>query len=137
MRIAALLLALACAGCVSFTGEFGTRIPLDRLPQIRDGETTREEIIAWFGPPSAVFNPSFLDVILEDEQDIATPAPLLDDVYTYRYIENDTSLFFVPIFYGRLRAGATLETLTVFFDEEGRVEHHAYRRDATGRGRDR
>jgi hypothetical protein len=137
MRAALLLACLACSGCLSLSGEFGSRIPIERIPDIRNGETTRAEIVAWFGPPSAFFSPSFLDVILEDEEDLATPAPLLDDVYTYRYIENDTRVFFVPIFYAQVRGGATLETLTVFFDERGLVEYHAYRRDATGPARNR
>ena len=130
LRIAVLiLLAVSSFGCVSFSGEFGTRIPTENLPRIHDGETTREEIIAWFGPPSAFFNPSFLDIILEDEEDLATHAPLLNDVYTYRYMENDTSLIFFPILFGKVDAAAMAETLTVFFDESGRVQYHAYRRD--------
>ncbi len=125
----AILLAALCSGCLSFSGEFGTRIPANALLQVRDGETTREEINSWFGPPSAFYNPTFLDVILEDQEDIESHAPVLNDVYTYRYIENKTSLFFIPILFARIDAVATSETLVVFFDENGRVEHHAYRRD--------
>ena len=49
----AILLAALCSGCLSFSGEFGTRIPANALLQVRDGETTREQIHSWFGPPSA------------------------------------------------------------------------------------
>lgn len=130
----ALALALGGSGCVSFSGDFGTPIAVEHLPRIRDGVTTRAEIIAWFGPPSAFYNPSFLDVITEDAEDILAPAPVLNDVFTYRYLENDTTIFFVPIFYARVDAAARGETLTVFFDEEGRVKYHAYRRDASKGG---
>jgi hypothetical protein len=128
-RIAVTALALLGTGCISFQGEFGTRIPVENLGRIRDGETTRAEIIAWFGPPSALYNATILDVIFEDEDDLAAPAPTLDDVYTYRWLENDTTVFFVPIAFGVLDAAVTAETLTVFFDDEGRVEYHAYRKD--------
>ena len=126
-----LLAALASGGvgCVSFSSEFGNRIPLERIGDIQDGVTTREEITRWFGPPSALYNPTLLDVILEDEEDINAPAPLLNDVYTYRYIQNDSTIFFVPVLFAVFDGVAVAETLTVFFDEQGRVEYHAYRRD--------
>ena len=132
MRNAVLTVAVAlvCSGCISFSGKFGTPIPVDALQKIRDGETTRAEIHRWFGPPSALYNPTFLDVVLEDEDDItASSGPILDDVYTYRFIQNDSTFWFVPIFFASLEARASSETLTVFFDEQGRVRYHAYRRD--------
>lgn len=130
LGLGALLPALALTGCVSFSGHFGTRIRVENIPRIEDGVTTREEIIRWFGPPSAFFNPSFLDVILgEEEEMLASGEAVLNDVYTYRYVENETTLFFVPIFVGVFRTEAVAETLTIFFDESGRVEYHAYRWD--------
>jgi hypothetical protein len=54
---------------------------------------------------------------------------LLNDVYTYRYIENKTTLFFIPILVAVFDTVAVSETLTVFFDASGRVRYHAYRRD--------
>ena len=128
--LGALLPALALSGCVSFSGHFGTKIRVENIPRIEDGVTTREEVMSWFGPPSAFFNPSFLDVIFGDEDElIGSGAVVLNDVYTYRYIENKTKLFFVPIFVAVLRTEAVSETLTIFFDENGRVEYHAYRWD--------
>lgn len=124
------LAALLMSGCISFSGHFGTQIRHENIPRIQDGVTTREEIMTWFGPPSAFFNPSLLDVILGDEDEtFDSGAPVLNDVYTYRYIENKTTLFFIPIFFGVFDAVAISDTLTIFFDENGRVEYHAYRRD--------
>ena len=124
-----LLIGFLGAGCVSLSTEFGTQIPLERIGDIQDGVTTREEITRWLGPPSALYNPTILDVIFEDEEDINAPAPLLDDVFTYRYIENDSRVFFVPVLFAWFDGVAVSETLTIFFDEEGRVKYHAYRRD--------
>lgn len=127
------VLLLLCSGCISFTGEFGTPIPTEAVEAIRDGQTTRADIHRVFGPPSALYNPTFLDVVLEDEEDITgSRAPLLDDVYTYRFIQNDSTLWFIPIFFASLEARAVTETLTIFFDEAGRVRYHAYRRDEPG-----
>ena len=128
--LAAGLMAWATSsGCVNLSGDFGSRIPLENLPRIRNGETTRDDIMAWFGPPSAFFNPSFLQVIAGRTDVARTPAPVLDDVWTYRFIENETRVFFVPILFATIDAAATAETLVVFFDEEGRVKYHAFRRD--------
>lgn len=124
-----LVFALLISGCVNLSGEFGTRIAMENLPRIRDGETTRAEIIAWFGPPSAFFSPTFLDIIRGNIAETQTPATVLDDVYTYRFIENETKVFFIPILFATIDAAATAETLTVFFDDAGRVKYHAYRRD--------
>ncbi len=134
MRALALVLALLGSGCVNLSAEFGNRIAVERIGDIETGVTTRAEITLWFGPPSATYNPSILDVIFEDEEDITTPAPLLNDVFTYRYIRNDSKLFFFPVLFASFDGEAVAETLTVFFDEEGRVKYHAYRKDVP-RGR--
>ena len=132
-----ILLAVMLSGCISFSGHFGTKIRVEQIPKIEDGVTTREEIMSWFGPPSAFFNPSFLDVILGDEDEMMdTGTAVLNDAYSYRYIENESTLFFIPILFGIFDAVAVSETLIVFFDEEGRVEYHAYRRDVAGPGED-
>jgi hypothetical protein len=124
------LLAALLSGCISFSGHFGTKIRVEHIPQIQDGVTTREEIMRWFGPPSAFFGPSFLDVILGDEEEMLdSGAAVLSDVYSYRYIENESKLFFSPLLVGVFDAVAVSETLVIFFDENGRVEYHAYRRD--------
>jgi hypothetical protein len=132
------LVGILGSGCISLSGSFGTQISHEALDRIEVGKTTRDEILAWFGPPSAFYNPTFLDVILAregelsglaEDLEIEASAPVLNDVFTYRYIENDTRAVFIPIVFGRVDAAATYETLTVFFDEEGRVEYHAFRRD--------
>ena len=120
--------ALALSGCISFSGYFGTKIRVENIPRIEKGVTTRAQVMSWFGPPSAFFNPTFLDVIFESEEEIIGPgAAVLNDVYTYRYIENKTKIFFVPIFVAFLDTVAVHDTLTIFFDENGKFENHAHR----------
>jgi len=128
-RLLVALLAPALSGCIYLTGEFGSPIRVDNLSRIETGRTTRSEIVAWFGPPSAFFSPSLIDVITDDLDDAEFATPLLDDVYTWRWVENDSRIFFIPIFFATIDAAATIETLTVFFDDQGLVQYHAYRRD--------
>jgi outer membrane protein assembly factor BamE (lipoprotein component of BamABCDE complex) len=128
--VLALLAGLSMTGCVSISGHFGSKIPVEHLSRIHAGETTREQIAAWFGPPSAFYNPTVFDLIFDDGEELATPErPILNDVYTYRYIENEARIFFFPVLFAFARGQALAETLIVFFDEDGRVEYHAYRRD--------
>ncbi len=136
--LGAVLLGAVLSGCISFSGHFGTAIRVEHIPRIEEGVTTREEVMSWFGPPSAFFNPTFLDVILGEEDEMIlgeedemmdSEAGLLNDVFTYRYIENKSTLLFVPILVGFVDTVAVSETLTIFFDENGRVKYHAYRRD--------
>lgn len=134
--LGALLLGMMLSGCISFSGHFGTKIRVEHIARIEDGVTTREEILSWFGPPSAFFNPTFLDVIFgEEDEMMESGATLLNDVFSYRYIENESRLFFVPILVGIFDAYAVSETLIVFFDESGRVKYHAYRRDVPRPGK--
>ncbi len=135
--LGAILLGVMSSGCISFSGHFGTEIPAESVPRIQDGITTREQVMGWFGPPSAFFSPSLLDVIFEQEEDIMKPRPaLLDDVYTYQYVETKSTLLLIPLLVGIFDAVAVSETLTIFFDETGKVEYHAYRRDDPRSGKD-
>ena len=117
------------SGCATYSDEFGTRIRVENLERIRAGETTRDEVLAWFGPPSAFYNPTFLDIITGDQRDVEVPSPVLNDVFTYRFIANDTRILFIPALFMFVDGGATYETLSIFFDEKGIVEYHAYRVD--------
>jgi hypothetical protein len=129
----ALLASLASGGCFSLSGRFGAPIPLERVNEIRAGETTREQITAWFGPPSAFFKPGLLDLILADGSDVeAASAPVLEDVYSYRYIETRVRLAIVPLILLRARATTQTESLIVFFDESGVVRYHGFRHDGPG-----
>ncbi|NNL64942.1 MAG: hypothetical protein HKP30_01740 [Myxococcales bacterium] len=130
-RMLALAAALGTTGCISVSGHFGSKIPVEWIDRIEPGKTTRVEIASWFGPPSAFYNPTVFDLIFDSQDEVTAPErPLLNDVYTYRYIENEARVFFVPILFAFAEGEALAETLTIFFDENGVVEYHAYRRDA-------
>ena len=52
------LLVPLLAGCMSFSGHFGSEIAVENLTRIQDGVTTRQEITELFGPPSSFYNPT-------------------------------------------------------------------------------
>ncbi len=128
--ISTLLVAGASSGCFSFTGHFGAPIPVTRVSDIRDGVTTREDITAWFGPPSAFYRPSLVDLITASGEDIEAPnAPIIEDVYSYRYIESRVRIWIIPIVMLGARATTQTQSLAVFFDDTGVVRYYGYRED--------
>jgi hypothetical protein len=125
--------ALACAGCFTVTGSFGAPIPLGHIDQIEPGVTTRDQITAWFGPPSAFYRPGLLELITGDGEELeVASAPVTQDVYSYRYVESRIRVLVIPLLVLRARGTSHMETLTVFFDDNGRVLDHGYRRDVPG-----
>jgi len=130
LAIQSLLIVVLSSGCFSFTGHFGAPIPVTRVNDIREGVTTRADITAWFGPPSAFYRPSLVDLITARGEDIEAPnAPIIEDVYSYRYIENRARIWIIPIVMLRARATTQTQSLAVFFDEAGVVRYYGYRED--------
>ena len=130
VAIRSLLIAVLSSGCFSLTGHFGAPIPVNRVSDIRDGVTTREDITAWFGPPSAFYRPSLVDLITASGEGIEAPiAPVIEDVYSYRYIETRARVWIIPIVMLRARATTQTQSLTVFFDDAGMVRYYGYRED--------
>lgn len=124
----AMLVAALASGCFSFDGSFGEPIATEHLESIEPGRTTRAEITAWFGPPSAYARPGLLDLILAD--DGAQPQrPVVVDVYSYRHVESHVRVAVIPLILLRARAETRSEALTVFFDEDGVVRYYGYRLD--------
>ena len=116
------------SGCFSVRAEFGTVIPPGSVEEIRPGVTTREEVTALLGPPSAFFKPSLLDRIFGSVPQMPD-ALVVEDVYTYRHIETRTQVLLIPVFYARVTAADRATTLTVFFDAKGLVEYYGFRID--------
>ncbi len=127
--VVALLVSVSASGCFSFRGSFGAPIPTQHLDSIEPGRTTRGEITAWFGPPSTFARPGLLDLILADDSGRQQQTPLVEEVYSYRYVESRVRIVVVPIILLRARAETRSEALTVFFDADGVVRYYGYRLD--------
>jgi outer membrane protein assembly factor BamE (lipoprotein component of BamABCDE complex) len=127
-RIACLAIAVALPACFSVRGEFGNVIHPSSVEAILPGVTTRAEVTALFGPPSAFFKPSLLDMIFGGQPE-TLDAPVVEDVYTYRHVETRTQLVMIPILYASVTAADRSTTLTVFFDSDGVVRYYGFRVD--------
>jgi len=125
LLIATLLLLLH--GCITARFSDGQPLPQDRIAQIRTGETTKIEILDWFGAPVGFSDSSAIENLLGDYE--LQPEDVLElpfsDALVFRFSR------------GRLRARYLLvyvdaevrvddETLVVFFDREDRVLYYGY-----------
>ena len=129
---AALLLALACSpfpGCIHARLVDGNEVPAEHVAQIRPGETTKDEILDWFGAPESATDPGELRRLLEESEVLPEDVlgmPLADVlVFELTRVEVEGLLLLV---YNRFDVWAASDRLVVFFDEESRVLHYGFRR---------
>lgn len=117
------------SGCVMVNVVGGNEVPEERVAQIRPGETTRSEVLDWFGSPAAFTDPSGLRILLEG----AEVQP--EDVLTFPYSDvlvfqltraKGRGLLLVLFNYVELRGAS--DRLVVFFDDQDRVMYYGYRR---------
>jgi hypothetical protein len=117
------------AGCVMMNVVGGNEVPEERIAQIRPGETTRAEILDWFGSPAAYTDPSGLRLLFE----AAEVRP--EDVLTFPYA--DVLVFQLTRAKGRalllfvfnyIEARGASDRLVVFFDDKDRVMYYGYRK---------
>jgi|SRR5690554_2299198 len=105
--ICAIFTLLLLSGCATVGNDFND----DQVTKIVDGETTKGEIIEWFGQPNG----------RQSSSEYA-------EGYSYSYAESRaTAASFIPIV-GLFANGSEghSKTLFVYFDESGTVAHHEY-----------
>jgi hypothetical protein len=128
----ALLLALAwiaCAGCIQARLVDGNEVPDERVAQIRPGETTKDQILDWFGAPEAATDPGELRRLLEESE--VLPEDVLEmplaDVLVFELTEVKLEGL-VLLLFNRFDVRAASDRLVVFFDDQSRVVHYGFRR---------
>jgi hypothetical protein len=125
-----LLLSLACTGCVIAHYKEGLPIPADQIPRIVIGQTTKSEILEWFGAPSGMTDGQLLEDFLVDRE--LTPGPVVDqpfaDVLAFRLTRGEVRGFVTIILINYFDIHVTQDLLVVFFDETDRVSSYGYRR---------
>lgn len=131
-RRAALLLALACIacpGCIHGRLVDGNEVSAEHVAQIRPGETTKDEILDWFGAPESATDPGELRRLLEESEVLPEDVlemPLADVlVFELTRVKVEGLLLLV---YNRFDVRAASDRLVVFFDAEERVVHYGFRR---------
>ena len=130
------LLALVCgaafgAGCFSVQVVSGNQVPEEHVAQIQPGQTTRAEILDWFGAPEDYTDPSGLRRVLDDgvmlpEDVLALPyADVLVFETTHGRVKGVLLLLF-----NWFDVHVVSDRLVVFFDDRDRVLYYGYRRGA-------
>lgn len=130
MKLGPVLLLLACApGCVIGRYEEGLPVAADKIPQIAVGQTTKAEILDWFGAPSGLADAQLLESFLVDRQ--LMPGPVVDlpfaDVLVYRLTQGHLEAMVLVVF-NQIDFHVASDTLIVFFDADDRVSYFGYRK---------
>ena len=125
-----LLLSLACTGCVITHYVEGLPIATEQIPRIVVGQTTKAEILDWFGAPSGMTDGQLLEDFLVDRE--LTPGPVVDqpfaDVLAFRLTRGEVRGFVTILLINYFDIHVTQDLLVVFFDKSDRVSAFGYRR---------
>lgn len=131
-RLASFLLLAALGatpGCVIGRYTEGQTIPVEQIPRIVRGETTKTEILDWFGSPQSFADATLLESYLSDRE--LLPGPVVDlpfaDVLVYRLTKGRLRGYFL-LLYNDIRLDVASDTLVVFFDDQDRVLYYGWRK---------
>ncbi|MGH7288324.1 MAG: hypothetical protein ACREI8_09940 [Myxococcota bacterium] len=120
--------ALVGAGCFSIQVVSGNQVPAARVGDIRPGETSKAQILDWFGAPEDYTDPSGLRRVLDDgvvlpEDVLALPyADVLVFETTHGRVKG-----VVLILFNWFDIHVVSDRLVVFFDDQDRVLYYGYR----------
>jgi hypothetical protein len=117
------------AGCFSMRVVAGNEVPEARISQIQPGQTSKAEILEWFGAPEAYTDPSGLRRVLDDG--VVLPEDILALPYADVLVFETT--------HGRVKGVLLIlfnwfdvhvvdDRLVVFFDDQDHVLYYGYRR---------
>jgi len=126
--IGILSLAFLISGCVVARYYEGSRIPEQKLEEIKPGVTTRAEIVNWFGPPQNYISPAVLNEILRT-MDLLGDEPLTNypfaNILSYQYNRGNARVIFTILF-NFVEWKMKSDRLVVFFDDEGKVKYYGF-----------
>jgi hypothetical protein len=128
------LLALVCVaglgtGCLSMKVVSGNQVPTERVADIRPGETTKAEVLDWFGAPEDYTDPSglrrvFDEAVVLPEDVLALPyADVLVFETTHGRVKG-----LILILFNWLDIHVTSDRLVIFFDDQDRVLYYGFRK---------
>lgn len=121
------LVSLSLLGCAIGRYYGGSRIPEDRIKDIRPGVTTRQEILDWFGPPQNYLSPTLLNQILREYEVAGEPLTNYPfaNILSYEFDRGNFKLLLLVLF-NYVEAEFKSDHLVIFFDENGRVEYYGF-----------
>lgn len=125
-----LLVALSFTpACVIGRYSEGDAIAAEQIPRIVVGQTTKREILEWFGSPQNFVESSFLEQYLADQE--LTPEAVMGlpyaDVLVYRLTKGRLRGI-VLILFNHIRLDVASDSLIVFFDDQDRVLYYGWRK---------
>ena len=124
-----LSLSLSLPACIKGYFMEGNKIYEDYISQIKRGQTTRDDVLKWFGPPVEFQDPKTLKMLLKT-LDLTAETPSMDhpfeDAFVYEFTYAKTSGFSI-ILYTYSKTDSKKDILMVFFDDDDKVKYYAYR----------
>ena len=121
----------AC-GCFNIGVVTGTEIPADRVAQIVPGETTKDEILRWFGAPYEATDGEVLARMFDAGEIAAEDLVALpfNDMLAFEILEGDAKILMTIVF-NWARVDVKRDRLVVFFDERDGCSTTASRASAS------
>jgi hypothetical protein len=122
------LAAALVSGCVHGRYSEGQPLELSQLERVKPGETTKSEILQWFGSPQSYADPTLLE---EAQTQLGlTLGPVVDlpyaDVLVYRATEGRLRAI-VLLLFNHIDLRVASDTLVFFFDDQDRVLYYGVR----------
>lgn len=126
------MLLLSAAGCLLGNVKEGPKISEEIISRIVPGETTKKEIIEWFGPPQSYISPSVFNEILR-EFDVSREPPLyysFANILSYQHTQGDVRGLFLILF-NYVDATIRTDHLVIFVDDNDRVKYYGFKKGIT------
>jgi hypothetical protein len=124
-----LTVILFLGGCLLGNVKEGPKISEEMISRIKPGETTKKEIIDWFGPPQNYVSPGVFNQILR-ELDITKEPPIyysFANILSYQFTQGNVRGLFLILF-NYAEVDLRTDHLVVFLDDNDRVKHYGYKK---------
>ncbi len=122
-------LVFLLAGCVIGRYYEGPKISEEKIKEIKPGETTKADIISWFGPPQNYISPTVFNEILR-EMDV-TREPLTNypfaNILSYQFNRGNIRAI-VLVLFNYVDANVKSDHLIIFLDENEKVKYYGFRK---------
>jgi len=130
VRFALLLtVILFLGGCLLGNVKEGLNISEDLISRIKPGETTKKEIIEWFGPPQNYISPGIFNQVLR-EFDVSKEPPLyysFANILSYQHTKGNMRGLFLILF-NYVEADIKTDHLVIFIDDNDRVKYYGFKK---------
>ena len=124
-----LMIIIPLSGCLLGNVKEGPKISEEMISRIKPGETTKKEIIEWFGPPQNYISPGVFNQVLR-EFDVSKEPPLyysFANILSYQFTQGNMRGLFLILF-NYVEADIRTDHLVVFIDDSDRVKYYGFKK---------